>query len=101
MRLYNFNKAVGCKWVFKVKEDSYGKLIFKARLVAKGYSQREGIDYNETFAPVIKYQSLRMLLAIANQTGMVVHQMDVSTTFLNGFLEWRSIYRRAMKLRRI
>jgi hypothetical protein len=61
---------VGCKWVFKLKspQQEGGEYRYKARLVAKGYSQRQGIDYHETFAPVIKYQSLRMLLATA--TGL-------------------------------
>ena len=80
---------VGCKWVFKVKspEKEGGQQRFKARLVAKGYSQQKGIDYHETFAPVIKYQSLRLILSIAAQQDMHVHQMDVKTAFLNGELQ--------------
>ena len=80
-------KPIGVKWVFKIKENSEGKVRYKARLVAKGYSQREGIDYEETFAPVIKAQSLRIILALGNQFNLLIHQMDVTTAFLNGILE--------------
>jgi hypothetical protein len=81
--------VVGCKWVFKVKspQQEGGECRYKARLVAKGYSQKHGIDYHETFAPVIKYQSLRMLMSIATQRQMHIHQMDVRTAFLYGELE--------------
>ena len=80
---------IGCKWVFKLKSPQVqgGAPRFKARLVAKGYSQKQGIDYHETFAPVIKYQSLRLILSIATERNMAVHQMDVKTAFLNGELE--------------
>ena len=81
--------VIGCKWVFKLKSPQVpgGPPRFKARLVAKGYSQKHGIDYHETFAPVIKYQSLRLILSIATERDMAVHQMDVKTAFLNGELE--------------
>ena len=79
--------AIGSKWLFKIKKDGTGNKRFKARLVAKGFAQKEGIDYKETFAPVIKFQSLRILLAIANNRGMFIHQLDITTAFLNGFLE--------------
>ena len=59
----------------------------KARLVAKGYTQKYEEDYDETFAPVVRYSSVRTLLAFAVQEGMVVHQMDVVTAFLNGVLD--------------
>lgn len=75
-------KAIGCRWVFTIKDD--GRL--KARLVAQGYSQQEGIDYIETFAPVIRSESIKLLFALAAKTGKEVHQMDVQTAFLNGKL---------------
>jgi hypothetical protein len=80
-------KALRHKWVFKVKTKLDGSHRYKARLVIKGFLQKEGVDYSETFAPVVKYKSLRLLLGIANQRNMEVHQMDVTTAFLNGDLE--------------
>ena len=81
-------KPIGCKWVFKVKYGSDGKVErFKGRLVAKGYAQQYGIDYEETFSPVVRFSSIRLLLAYAVQNDMLVHQMDVVTAFLNGKLE--------------
>lgn len=81
-------KAVKCKWVFATKKDKDGKIIrYKARLVAKGYSQIEGIDYRETFAPVVRYNSIRFLLSYAANMGLKIRQMDAVTAFLNGKLE--------------
>ncbi len=60
---------------------------YKARLVAKGYDQEQGIDYCETFAPVIKQQSLRLLLATSIKENLIIHHVDISTAFLNGILE--------------
>ncbi|KAF5094301.1 hypothetical protein DV451_005044 [Geotrichum candidum] len=80
-------KAIGSKWVFKVKENVDGSIDrYKARLVAQGFSQIEGIDYNETFAPVVRYETVRLLFAISAQFQMLVHHMDVTTAFLNGDL---------------
>lgn len=79
---------IGCKWVFKVKHDNNGQVErFKGRLVAKGYAQEYGVDYDETFSPVVKLSSIRALLAFAVKRKMCVHQMDVITAFLNGKLE--------------
>lgn len=81
-------RPVGCKWVFKVKITPDGSVDrFKGRLVAKGYSQEYGVDYDETFAPVVSFTAVRTLLSYGLQRGMVVGQMDVVTAFLNGCLE--------------
>ena len=80
--------ALGCKWVYKIKWKANGEIEkYKARLVAQGYTQEEGVDYNEVFAPVARYKSIRTVLAIANQFDLEAHQMDVVTAFLNGELE--------------
>jgi len=81
-------KPVSCKWVFKIKQGTNGEVErYKARLVARGFTQTYGVDYNETFAPVTKFTSIRCILALAALEDMEIHQMDVKTTFLNGKLE--------------
>ena len=80
--------VVGTKWVFRNKTDADGIVIRnKARLVAKGYSQQEGIDYDDTFAPVVRLEAIRMFLAYAAHKKFKVFQMDVKSAFLNGELE--------------
>ena len=80
--------VISCKWVFKVKRKANGSVDrYKARLVAQGFSQEEGEDYDDTFAPVARYSSIRLILAVANQLNLEVHQMDVKTAYLNGDLE--------------
>jgi transposase InsO family protein len=81
------HRAIGLKWVFKVKKDPDGNIIkHKARLVAKGYAQREGVDFDEVFAPVARIETVRLLIALAAQNGWQVHHMDVKSAFLNGDL---------------
>ena len=86
--------VVGCKWIFKVKCNADGSVDrYKARLVAQGFSQEAGQDYDDIFAPVARYSSIRTILAIANELNLNVHQMDVKTAFFNGDLE-NDIYMR-------
>uniref|UniRef100_A0A1X7VF16 Reverse transcriptase Ty1/copia-type domain-containing protein n=1 Tax=Amphimedon queenslandica TaxID=400682 RepID=A0A1X7VF16_AMPQE len=76
---------VKCKWVFKLKVGHNGLIErYKAWLVAQGYSQRQGQDYEETFLPVVRFESIRTIVALAVQNGQKIHQMDVETAFLNG-----------------
>ena len=79
---------VGCKYVFKTNFKPDGSIDkYKVRLVAQGFLQREGIDYNEIFAPVVDSTSISLLLAISNQEDWELEQMDVVTAFLHGRLE--------------
>ena len=80
-------KTVGCKWIFKKKTNMDGKVhTYKARLVAKGFTQTHGVDYDETFSPVVKIKSIRVMLAIVAFHDYEIWQMDVKTAFLNGKL---------------
>jgi hypothetical protein len=81
-------KAIGTKWVWKNKEGEKGEVVKnKSRLVAQGFSQKEGIDYEETFAPVAHLEVIRIPLAFSMAKGFKLHQMDVKNAFLNGVLE--------------
>ncbi|KAG9451218.1 hypothetical protein H6P81_011183 [Aristolochia fimbriata] len=81
-------KPIGCKWVFKTKRDSSGNIErYKVRLVAKGFTQREGIDYTDTYSPVSKKDSLHIILALVAHFDLELHQIDVKIVFLNGELE--------------
>ena len=82
------HKTIGNKWILKVKRKADGSIErYKARLIAKGYTQREGIDYEETFSPVVRITSIRLLLAFVVNFDLELHQMDVKTAFLNGELD--------------
>lgn len=78
---------VGCKWVFRIKYNPDGTLKqYKARLVAKGFHQRPGIDYSETFSPVIRPTTVRLILSLAISQGWSLRQLDVNNAFLQGTL---------------
>lgn len=80
--------VVKCKWVYKLKYDAKGNFQkFKARLVARGFTQIKGVDYNDTFSPVVRHSTLRILFVIANQLDLNIDHVDVATAFLNGELE--------------
>jgi hypothetical protein len=80
--------VIGSKWIYRIKHTANGSVDkFKARFVAKGFSQKEGIDFSETFAPVARYSSIRAVISIATELAWQIHQMDVKTLFLNGVIE--------------
>ena len=82
------SKAIGCKCVFKKKLKLDGSIDkYKARLVAKGFTQKKGIDYFDTYSPVSRITTIRILIALASIHNLVIHQMDVKTAFLNGDLD--------------
>ena len=78
---------IGTKWVFRNKQDEHRVVVRnKARLVAKGFSQVEGLDFGETFAPVARLEAIRILLAYSSHHNIKLYQMDVKSEFLNGFI---------------
>lgn len=79
--------VVGCKWVFRIKRKADGSLDrYKARLVAKGFHQQLGIDFHDTYSPVVKPTTIRTVLSIAVSHGWSLRQIDVQNAFLHGFL---------------
>ncbi|CAI7928243.1 unnamed protein product [Closterium sp. NIES-54] len=81
-------KPIPCKWIFKVKEHADGSIERrKARLVVKGFKQRDGVDFHDTFAPTVRFATLRLFLTIAAAFDLEVNQLDISNAFLNGTLD--------------
>jgi hypothetical protein len=82
------HNIIGTKWIFKNKLDKHGTVVRnKAHLVAQGYTQIEGTNFHETFAPVAKLESIRILLSIACHLEFKLYQMDIKSAFLNGILQ--------------
>ena len=78
-------RSIGCKWVFRIKRKPNGEIVkFKARLVAKGFTQRPGVDYFETFAPVARKESINVAIALAAEQDLMMENVDVDTAFLYG-----------------
>lgn len=81
-------QTIGCRWVFRIKENPDGSINkYKARLVAKGYHQQLGFDFNQTFSPVVKPVTIRVILTLALTYGWTLQQIDVNNAFLNGLLD--------------
>ena len=90
-------KAIVIKWVFKRKHDADGNIErYKARFVAQGYNQKYGTDYDETFCPVVRFESARTLITLAAKHKLQLHQLDIATAFLNGELK-EEIYMSSLK----
>src|SRR5687767_6048015 len=88
VKLPEGKRAISCKWVFTVKQNLEGKVErYKATLVARGYSQTYGIDYDETFAPVAKMNTIRILISCVANFGWLLYQLDVKNAFLHGDLQ--------------
>ena len=78
-------KPIGMKWIYKLKKNPLGEIVkHKARLVVKGYCQRYGIDYDEVFAPVARFESICILIALIAQECWSLYHLDVKSAFLNG-----------------
>nr|GEW64230.1 hypothetical protein [Tanacetum cinerariifolium] len=88
LKLMLLKKAIGTKWVYRNKKDERGVVVRnKVRLVAQGHRQKEGIDYDEVFAPVARIEAIRIFLAFASYIGFIVYQMDVKSAFLYGTID--------------
>jgi hypothetical protein len=82
------NSVVSSRWLYKIKHAEDGGIEkFEVRFVARGFSYREGVDYDETFALVVRYTSIREIMSLVSFMGWRIHQMDVKTTFLNEIIE--------------
>ena len=80
--------VVTSKWIYKIKHAADGSIKkYKSQFMARGFSQKEGINYQETFAPVARYTSIRDIMALVAKLGWKLHQMDMKTTFMNGVVE--------------
>lgn len=85
-------KPIGLKWVFKIKRNTDGSINkYKAHLVAKGYVQRHGVDYDEVFAPVARFETIRLIIALAALHAWEIHHLYVKTAFLHGKTERRGV----------
>jgi hypothetical protein len=81
-------RIVGCKWIFKIKQDVTGSIThYKARLVAQGYTQQKGLDFQETFAPIARMTSQRIVIATTAAEGLELFQIDVKNAYLNGEID--------------
>ena len=79
---------MGCKWVYKIKHNADGSISrYKARLVAKGYNQECELDYSETLSPVIRQETIRLVVSLAVQNNWLINQLDISNAFLHGMLD--------------
>ncbi|KAD5961972.1 hypothetical protein E3N88_13445 [Mikania micrantha] len=86
-KLPSGKKALQNKWVYRIKDESNGSKRYKARLVVKGFQQKEGVDYNEIFSPVVKMTTIRLVLSIVASENLHLEQLDVKTAFLHGDLD--------------